>query len=340
MPILQLVDLAKQFPSGLGVHDINLNVETGKFIVILGPSGCGKTTVLRLIAGFIKPTSGNILIDGRDIIYLPPEKRPTAMVFQNYSLWPHMTVYENMAFGLRLRKIGTKEIERQITDALKMVRLYDVINRYPSQLSGGEQQRVALVRALLLQPRVLLLDEPFSSLDAQLRIQLREEIKGIQRNTRTTMLFVTHDQEEAMYLGDTLVLMNHGTIEQTATPMEVYDSPQSLFVARFLGEMNCFEFDKNNNPLQYVLQGQDVRLPLVIGVRPEDVRLSSRPGPIYGEIQTSVSFGHYIRVAINTNIGAIFAYFPRGGEEGDASVVDDKVTYVEFSKIHLFHESL
>jgi len=340
MPILQLVDLSKEFASGFRVHNINIDVQEGELIVLLGPSGCGKTTILRLVAGFIKPAGGDILIDGRSVISLPPEKRPTAMVFQNYSLWPHMTVYENLAFGLRLRKTPKREIDRQISGALEMVHLCDVTDRYPSQLSGGEQQRVALVRALLIRPRVLLLDEPFSSLDAKLRIQLREEIKSIQEATRTTMLFVTHDQEEAMYLGNTLVVMNQGAIEQAATPLETYDHPRNLFVARFLGEMNCFEFDENNRPLHYLLRDVAVRLPLVIGVRPEDVHLSRRPGPIYGEIQSKVPFGHYIRVVVNTNMGTVMAYYWRDSEGGDDSVISDNVTYVSFSQIHLFQEPL
>ncbi len=220
------------------VADFSLDVAAGEFICLLGPSGCGKSTALRMIAGFEMPDAGDIAIDGASTVHVPPNRRATSMVFQSHALWSHMTVYGNIAFGLKLRRLRRAAIAAEVADALALVGLTGLERRYPSQLSGGQQQRVALARSLVLKPKILLLDEPFSSLDAHLRVRLRDELKSIQRRLKLTTIFVTHDQEEALTLADRIVLMNRGAIEQVGAPSEVYDLPRTLFAASFIGSMN------------------------------------------------------------------------------------------------------
>ena len=230
---LELKDMAKKYDNGDGVEHINLKVYEGEIVTFLGPSGCGKSTILRTIGGFMDVTDGDILVDGQSIVNLPPEKRPTAMVFQSYNLWPHMTIYENLAFGLKLRKIPKKEIDAEIKKMLELVSMSGFEKKYPGQLSGGQQQRIAIARSLLLKPSLLLLDEPFSALDAKIRQQMREELKKIQSDLGITVIFVTHDQEEAMALSHRIVVMNKGKFDQVGTPGEIYDSPATLHVASF-----------------------------------------------------------------------------------------------------------
>ncbi|MDO5702198.1 MAG: ABC transporter ATP-binding protein, partial [Lachnospiraceae bacterium] len=218
--MLELVDMTKKYGNGDGVEHIGLKVYEGEILTLLGPSGCGKSTSLRTVGGFLDVTSGDILINGRSIVNLPPEKRPTAMVFQSYNLWPHMTIYENLAYGLKLRKVPAAEIKENITKILQMVSMPGCEKKYPGQLSGGQQQRIAIARSLLLKPELLLLDEPFSALDAKIRQQMREELKKIQQDLGITVVFVTHDQEEAMALSHRIVVMNKGKIDQIGTPAE------------------------------------------------------------------------------------------------------------------------
>ncbi len=223
------------------LHDIHLDVREGEFLTLLGPSGCGKTTLLRLISGFEDPTVGSIFLDGKDVTGLPPHKRHIHTVFQSYALFPHMTVYENIAFGLRCQKVPSSEMKTRIADVLKMVKLEKYVDRKPSQLSGGQQQRVAIARAAVNQPRVLLLDEPLSSLDYRLRKTMQIELKQLQRKLGITFIFVTHDQEEALSMSDRVVVMQEGHIEQIGTPRQVYEEPANLNVATFIGEVNVFE---------------------------------------------------------------------------------------------------
>ncbi|MBW2059802.1 MAG: ABC transporter ATP-binding protein [Deltaproteobacteria bacterium] len=241
MKDLELRNVTKTFGSFTAVKDLSIEVEEGEFVSFLGPSGCGKTTTLRMIAGFIEPTAGEIFIQGRKVNDLPPYQRDTGMVFQNYALFPHMTVFDNIAFGLRYRKTPKNEIEQRVREMLRLVRLPGLEDRKPSELSGGQQQRIALARALVIKPKVLLLDEPLSNLDAKLREGLRVELRQIQQEVGITSIFVTHDQEEALTLSDRVIVMNEGEIVQTGTPFEVYENPQSLFVGRFLGQSNLFE---------------------------------------------------------------------------------------------------
>ncbi len=230
-----LEDIYKRFGRTEVLKNVSLEIEKGSLFAILGPSGCGKTTLLRIIAGFILPDQGKIYINGVDVTYKPPHKRRAVMVFQNWALWPHMTVYENIAFGLKLKKVPKSEIDRKVKWALELLGLEGLEDRYPSQLSGGQQQRVALARALVVDPEVLLLDEPLSNLDAKLRIKLRAELKRIQRELKITMVYVTHDQEEALALADKIAVMNRGVVEQVGTPEEVYNNPKTPFVASFIG---------------------------------------------------------------------------------------------------------
>ncbi|MCS7160862.1 MAG: ABC transporter ATP-binding protein [Gemmatales bacterium] len=235
MTAVRLDQVSKRFGTTVAVHDVSLTVASGELFFLLGPSGCGKTTLLRLIAGFLQPDQGEIYFADRPMRHVPVQRRNLGIVFQHYALWPHRTVFENIAYGLEVRRLPRAEIQRRVNDILQLMRLEAWRDRYPGQLSGGQQQRVAMARALVIRPQVLLLDEPLSNLDAALRQELREEIRRIQRETHITALYVTHDQSEALSLADRLAVMHQGRILQVGTPREVYDRPTSRFVATFLG---------------------------------------------------------------------------------------------------------
>lgn len=312
---LQIKDMKKRYRNGDGVEHINVDVAPGEFLTMLGPSGCGKSTILRTIGGFLQIDEGDILLDGKSIKDLPPEKRPTAMVFQSYNLWPHMTVADNLAFGLKIRKMNKNDIAKKVKDGLALVNMSGTEYKYPTQLSGGQQQRIAIARALLLEPSVLLLDEPFSALDAKIRAQMREELKKIQEELHITVVFVTHDQEEAMVLSHRIVVMNKGVIEQTGTPNEVYDHPASRFVASFIGEMN------------FVNDGDKV-----LAVRPENVLLSEgdKAGIRHGSVRTVMILGHYAEVTVDVNDQIVKAYVTR--QEADRFHPHDEVS-LQFTKM-------
>jgi len=233
--------LRKAYGDAPAVDGVNLEIERGELFFLLGPSGCGKTTILRMIAGFVEPDSGSIYFDDRRMNDVPPHKRNTGMVFQNYALWPHMTVAENVGYGLEVRGIGREERRERVEKSLTIVRMEGLGERFPHQLSGGQQQRVALARALVLEPDLILLDEPLSNLDAKLRVELREEIKRIHRETGITTLYVTHDQKEALSLAQRIAVLRAGRIEQIGPPKELYYHPKNRFVAEFLGETNMIE---------------------------------------------------------------------------------------------------
>jgi putative spermidine/putrescine transport system ATP-binding protein len=239
MSFLRLEGVQKRFAGGVtAVHDFDLIAARGEFVSFLGPSGCGKTTTLRMIAGFEQPTAGSIFIDDRDVTRVPPNQRNVGMVFQSYALFPNMTVADNVAFGLKMRKRPSDAIKRRVTELLELIHLPDKADRYPYQLSGGQQQRVALARALAFEPIILLLDEPLSALDAKIRVALRHEIRDIQRQLGITTVYVTHDQEEALELSDRIVVMSEGRVEQIGTPFEIYNFPATDFVASFVGTLN------------------------------------------------------------------------------------------------------
>lgn len=238
--ILSLKDISKSFDNKLIVDHVSMTVEEGEFLTILGPSGCGKTTVLRLIAGLEHPNSGRIFLENEDITSLSAEHRKINTVFQNYALFPHMTIFDNVAFGLRMQNCPNAEITTRVFNVLKMVQLDHLATRFPAQLSGGQQQRVAIARAVINKPKVLLLDESLSALDYKLRQQMQLELKQLQRKLGITFIFVTHDQEEALSMSDRIIVMKNGVIEQEGTPKEIYEEPINLYVAKFIGEINIF----------------------------------------------------------------------------------------------------
>jgi|LSQX01.1.fsa_nt_gb spermidine/putrescine transport system ATP-binding protein len=239
--VVQLTEVVKSFGELRAVDRVSLNVRPGEFLTLLGPSGCGKTTTLRMIGGFESPDAGAILIQGKNVSGVPPAERNTSMVFQDYALFPHMTVAENIAFGLRMKKVPSREIRARTEEALRLVNLSTYGSRKPHQLSGGQKQRVALARSLVLQPAVLLLDEPLGALDAQIRKQMQLELKNIQQQLGQTFIYVTHDQEESLTMSDQIAIMNNGRIEQLGSPEEVYETPATPFVASFLGDCNLLE---------------------------------------------------------------------------------------------------
>ncbi|MBP3040792.1 ABC transporter ATP-binding protein [Bacillaceae bacterium Marseille-Q3522] len=336
---LTIEKLSKIYPTGDGVSDINIAVHQGEMVTLLGPSGCGKTTVLRTVGGFIDPTGGNIKIVNESVLQLPPEKRPTAMVFQSYNLWPHMTVYDNLSFSLKLKKRKKAEIKEKVNEVLKLVRLEGMEKKYPSELSGGQQQRIALARALLLEPKVLLLDEPFSALDAKLRHELREELREIQAREKLTMLFVTHDQEEALSISDRIVVMNKGKIEQIGTPQEIYDSPASLFVAQFIGRMNFLtgEASEEGIHIQSLLYAneENFRGSVTVCVRPEDVTFSLNGQGIDAKVNKMMMLGHYAEVTLHTEIGTIKMFVDR--DKMDELTNVEKIN-IQFSKLQVFQD--
>jgi len=282
MSFLELQNITKIYPNGTkAVNETSLNIENGEFVVFVGPSGCGKSTLLRMIAGLEDITSGEIVLDSNIINNIDPSERDVAMVFQNYALYPHMTVYNNMAYGLKNRGISKQEIENKVNDAAKLLEIDSYLTRKPSMLSGGQRQRVAMGRAIVRNPKIFLFDEPLSNLDAKLRNQMRLEIKKLQRQMGVTSIFVTHDQTEAMTLGDRIVVINNGIVEQVGTPKDIYSKPNTKFVAEFIGspQMNLFncKIDNgtatiNNNSIN--LNKSITLEDASVGIRPDDIQIS------------------------------------------------------------------
>jgi sn-glycerol 3-phosphate transport system ATP-binding protein len=282
MSFLNLKNVTKIYPNGTkAVHETSLSIEEGEFMVFVGPSGCGKSTLLRMVAGLEDITEGEITLDGNLINEVDPSERDIAMVFQNYALYPHMNVYNNLAYGLKNRGIDKKDIEQKVNEAAKLLQISDYLERKPSMLSGGQRQRVAMGRAIVRNPKIFLFDEPLSNLDAKLRIQMRLEIKKLQQKVGVTSIFVTHDQTEAMTLADKLAVINNGVIEQLATPIEIYNNPKSLFVAGFIGspQMNFIEGELKNNTLSaegFEIKNvkSDFNGNITLGIRPEHLSQS------------------------------------------------------------------
>jgi iron(III) transport system ATP-binding protein len=241
MAYIRMQNLVKSFDRVRVIENINLDIETGELFFLLGPSGCGKTTLLRILAGFYQPDSGQVFINNKDVTTQPPHKRNAGMVFQNYALWPHMTIRQNLEFGLQMHKVKAAARKKRVDATLQMVQMQAYADRFPNQLSGGQQQRVALGRALVLEPEVVLLDEPLSNLDAKLRLEMREQIQHLHSRLNLTMIYVTHDQSEALTLADRIAIMKDGKIHQIGTPREIYNQPASHFVANFIGETNFIE---------------------------------------------------------------------------------------------------
>ena len=334
---VRLEAITKRFDQTLAVDALSLVVRRGEFVCLLGPSGCGKTTTLRMIAGFVEPDAGTISIDGQDVTDRPPNRRDIGMVYQSYALFPHMTVFENVAFGLRMRSVAGAAIAERVTAALALVDLAGLERRKPGQLSGGQQQRVALARALVIQPSVLLLDEPLSNLDAKLRKRMQLELKTLQRRVGITTIHVTHDQEEALSLADTVVILNGGAVEQVGTPRDVYARPRSAFVADFLGRAN-FMAGRVSAPgpgpdgVTFVADRGEVLAVREAGtflpgatvqafIRPERVELrraadGSRENGLPGKVEQVLFTGSLVTIEVQTTTGRrLVAERPSSGSE-------------------------
>jgi putative spermidine/putrescine transport system ATP-binding protein len=329
---LEIRGLRRAFGNVGALETIDLAVAEGEFVALLGPSGCGKTTLLRCIAGLLDPTAGDILIDGRSIARIPVHRRGLGMVFQSYALFQHMNVIDNVRFGLKMHKIAGSEAERRIADAMDLVQLKGYEQRFPSQLSGGQQQRVALARALVTRPSVLLLDEPFGALDAKLRQSMQIELRRLQRRLKMTMIFVTHDQAEALSMADRIAVMRAGRIEQLDTPTRVYDAPTTAFVADFIGQMNRFTgrlVGRSNghallaipnlpNPLKArdnpALTISDEALGMI---RPERIQLHQETGrgTLVGMTSDAVFNGERLSVFVQTDAGSISVVLPNVGPD-------------------------
>ncbi|HVS85372.1 MAG TPA: ABC transporter ATP-binding protein [Gaiellaceae bacterium] len=317
---IRLIELTKRFGDDVvAVDGISLDIDRGHFFALLGPSGCGKTTTLRMIGGFEEPSSGRIELGGVDVAPLPPYKRDVNTVFQSYALFPHLSIFENVAFGLRRRGLKGSELRTRVGDALELVGLSGVQARRPRQLSGGQQQRIALARALVNRPRVLLLDEPLGALDLKLRKEMQLELKRIQHEVGITFVHVTHDQEEAMTMADRIVIMNHGHIEQLGTPSDLYESPRTPFVAGFLGVSNLLTGTVAGDGLVRLADGTEVRVPretlagrtgdVQIGVRPEKLRIGDgEVNSLTGPVAESAYIGVSTQYIVDTPAGAVTVY--------------------------------
>jgi spermidine/putrescine ABC transporter ATP-binding subunit len=347
---IQLKDIVKRFGTLEAVSHVSLEIRDGELFTLLGPSGCGKTTLLRLIGGFHKPDNGEIYFDGKPVSPIPPYERNIGMVFQNYALWPHMTISNNITYGLKLKKIPRPEIANKVSHVLKLVNLTGLEKRYPGQLSGGQQQRVALARALVLNPNVLLLDEPLSNLDAKIRIQVRAEIRKLQKELAVTTIYVTHDQEEALTLSDRIAVVNHGKLMQIGTPRDLYQRPENPFVADFIGINNLIPgVVQEILPAERLMKVTTKVGPLtclshnrlkpgdqcMITVRPETASVSNSEETQKGFncIAGTVSFAYYmgntIRYDLEVNHEALFKVDVQNPVEHEPFSIGEKV-YVSF----------
>jgi putative spermidine/putrescine transport system ATP-binding protein len=342
MATVSLQHVTKRYGDVVAVSDVTLTIKHGEFVALLGPSGCGKTTTLQMLAGFVEATSGDILIDGKPMRGIPPHKRNIGVVFQSYALFPHLNVVDNVAFGLKMRNVAPPEIAERVRRALDLVQLTGLDRRYPRELSGGQQQRVALARALVIEPSVLLLDEPLSNLDANLREQMRFEIREIQKRIGITTVFVTHDQTEAMAAADRMVVMSKGEIRQVGTAQEIYERPHDLFVATFIGQANILR------GTVAAVRGAEADIALDIGervvarhdgkaragdlttlaLRPEDLELAAEAQPGMNNIRGTVVRANYLGAATNAGVRVgettLVVSIPRGRgavKEGEPVVV-------------------
>ncbi|MFQ6065893.1 MAG: ABC transporter ATP-binding protein [bacterium] len=354
---VMLKGLKKYFGRVKAVDDVDLEVKAGEFLVLLGPSGCGKTTLLRCVSGLERVTAGRIFFDDHDMTYLSPKDRNISMVFQNYAVWPHMTVDNNIAFPLRIKKYGRGEVEKRVVWAAKLLGIDSLLDRYPAELSGGQRQRVAVARAIVMEPRVLLMDEPLSNLDALLRVRMRSEVKKLQRNLGVTTIYVTHDQVEAMTMGDRIAVLEGGKLQQLGSSSEIYHSPVNMFVAGFIGspQMNFIEVEILRQAQELYLRTKGLTVPLlgqfktkvsqlpdrrnyVLGIRPEHIYVVGRtPTPKVASAKGKVYFLELLRsdtvVHLEKEFGFLVVKVP-----GDLKVEEYKELEVllDLTKIHLF----
>lgn len=354
MASVRLERLSKHFGDVTAVKDLNLDIKDGEMISLLGPSGCGKTTVLLMIAGIYKPTGGNIYFDGVFVNDVSPKNRYVGLVFQSYALYPHMTVYENIAFPLRLRKTKSDEIHKKVEQVVKLTRIEELLDRKPGQLSGGQQQRVALCRALVKEPELLLLDEPLSNLDARLRIETRAELKRLQKKLGITTILVTHDQAEAMTMCDRVAVLDQGKLQQFTTPEELYDKPRDLFVAAFVGDPPMNLIDVQYRPEEPCLRSEHFSLSimpgvstaiernsssrqLVLGVRPDDIELSreKKAGGFKGKVYVTEPLGAGVLVSFRFGDLTVRALAPHGFR---TAMGDELWITPRLDKIHLFEK--
>ncbi|MDI5983234.1 ABC transporter ATP-binding protein [Halomonas sp. M4R5S39] len=335
MSYLSLTSLTKCYGRTTAAEDITLEIEKGEFVSLLGPSGCGKTTTLQMIAGFVEPTRGRILMDGEDITHRKPNERGIGIVFQSYALFPHMTVVENVRFGLEMRRVPAAESRQRVGEVLELVHLDQLKDRYPRELSGGQRQRVALARALVIQPPLLLLDEPLSNLDAKLREDMQIELRNIQQQVGTTTLMVTHDQSEALSLSDRVVVMNQGRVVQVDEPFNAYERPSDAFVSSFVGKTNLLtgligkrQGDQTairlgDATLELTLDGPRTSNQVQISIRPEKLELTDcASGKLKGRVKTRLFLGNHWLYQIDSSAGELFITQPNLGKRGVA-VGDD-----------------
>lgn len=348
MAEIRLIDIKKTFSNVVALKNVNLEIPSGEFFTLLGPSGCGKTTLLRTIAGFYKQDHGQVFIENKNIDNVPVYLRNIGMVFQNYAIFPHMTVFENVAFGLKNRKVNKNEIKKRVKKSLSMTKLDGYEERVPEQLSGGQQQRVGLARAMVIEPIVLLMDEPLSNLDAKLRVEMREQIRDIQKELGITAVYVTHDQEEALVISDRIAVMNSGEIQQVDTPWEIYKNPKNMFVASFIGSMNILKgkiISSNNLNFSEISIDKKIKIKIKmknkdhdkeevsIGIRPEEIiiiqkKLKEDDGEstyIEGILRKNVFIGNLIQFTIECN-DILFTVTKPKPEREDFIPINSKVT--------------
>lgn len=356
-----LENVIKKFGNQTVVHKTNLEIKDKEFLVLVGPSGCGKSTTLRMIAGLEEITGGRIYIDGRVVNEVPPKDRDIAMVFQNYALYPHMNIYDNLAFALKLRKLPKERIDERVKAAARMLELEELLNRKPSQISGGQRQRVALGRAVVREPKVFLMDEPLSNLDAKLRVQMRTELKQLHEKVQTTIIYVTHDQTEAMTMGDRLVVMKKGVVQQVDSPINMYNNPENLFVASFIGSpaMNFIRCKLTRNNGVYMLINDCFKLAIpkdkttealknyidrevIMGIRPENISDKPLPDMIGTELEDSAITS---KIDVVEPLGSeTFVHTRVSGSSVTAKVSADSAAtsglnmkfYYDMTKVHIF----
>ncbi len=327
MAFLSLENISKHFGDFVAVDKMSLSIEKGEFVSLLGPSGCGKTTTLQMIAGLHEPTEGRISLDGEDITDKPPNRRGLGIVFQSYALFPHMTVAENVSFGLEMRDIKAAQRQRKVAAALEQVKLSDFSHRYPSELSGGQRQRVALSRALVIEPPVLLLDEPLSNLDAKLRENMQIELRLLQQSIGVTTILVTHDQSEALSMSDRVVVMNKGKVVQIDTPVGMYDAPIDAFVSDFVGKTNLFQgtvrqlgqgrvtVEVNGVPIEAKAENLSIGMTVFVSLRPEKIELGAADaeGGVAGEVDTAIFHGDQWLYKVSSALGNMILTEPNTG---------------------------